>query len=219
MGTKGMIGCVVAGLGASLVGCGTLGDNEAMTLGCEETRTALTAEEVSALGFSAAEVMTNVEGQFLETLTWEAGGSSVLDLAITVDTSQLFYVDSKVEEPVEGETYTDAYPLCEPYVELGATVDFETTDGLFAESWDLKLAAFTADGVTFNLQLDPAELAGTYTFTALDPSEYDEVWMNINGEVMFGATSGEVYEGGEKVDGETASATLGLAGSWGAVGE
>ncbi len=176
---------------------------------CEETPTVITLDEVTALGFSAQEVIDAVVFPYLTDLEYADGSLAALSMYLVYDAGELRYVDSVAVYP-EGDDQAELGAiLCDPYVEIDITAAIATDDGIFDESWELPLVATAADAASFWLNdLTPDDFTGDYDYMAFDPADYDEVTTSIyaafdsagpRGEIAEMATSESDDGGGEGV--------------------
>lgn len=190
---------------------------EANLSSCEESRTALTRDEVSSLGFSVGSLLDTIAGQKAVPFTWEDGTSTTLHIEVVYPDGEMNFVNA---EPVEtgGQEYADAAAaICDDYVEVGVALSFKTDDGAFDETWQLKVTSLEGTLGAFNVDIDPDALTGTYDYKYLNPADYDEVIAYMSGQISAESSTGTLSEQGSKVDGETASATAVDAATWSSV--
>ncbi len=203
-------------------GCGT---NEGQATldggGCEETITTLGVDEVSALGFSAEEILLLAEKTHEETLAYVSGDTTDLTITIARDDGEIRFVDS---EPKVDDTDGDlelAAPYCQDRLEIDAGMDFVTADGQFAEHFDVTLRATNADEATVSVRLDPSSLAGGFVVEVPEGAEgYDEVEMSVDASFDQAGSDGRIsvqFSGSEE-DSSTgegvAWATSVVVGEW-----
>ncbi len=160
---------------------------------CEETATLVSLEELTELGFSGADLLALAEGSFEQTLTWTEDGSST---ALTVDVvhadGEVRYVASTAVYPDDGGTTIDIGVECEDYVEVDVTIDITTADGELAESLETSIASFYGTEVRARESLAPEDIQGSYEYTGMDPSEYDELDLDLSVELDEAGCSGEM---------------------------
>ena len=167
---------------------------------CEDVATVITLEEATALGFSGADVLALAEGTFDETLTWTADGSTTpVQVVVSYAEGEVRFVDSEVVTP-EGEDgeILDIYVECPDRIEVDVTVAVATEDGGFDEAWDVALSS--TDGLTAGGSVSPADFTGTYEYTAMDPSEYDELSYRVTVGFDGNGTSGEAFADAQGCD-------------------
>ncbi len=180
---------------AWLLVAGCFIDKEATDDGpyCEETPTVVTLEEVTELGFSGADLLVLAEGSFEEELTWLTDDSTT---TVTVDVAyaegEVRYVTSEAVYPDEGETSIAIGIECEDYLELDVTIAIATVDGSLAESLDTTISSYDGTVSTTRQSFAPEEIQGTYEYTEMDPSEYDELELGIAVEFDEVGCSGEM---------------------------
>lgn len=179
--------------------------------GCDDASSPIAGDESSPLGFAPSELLDNVAKTYEDTMVWEDGTTTALTLTVTYTDGDMFFVDS---EPSQDTNGTDLAAICDDRLEIGVTVEFQTADGAFDESWDLKLISLVSNEASINQELDLDGLSGSYSLRALNPADYDEVKAWVTATLTSDGSQGEVSEQGSKVEGETASATMGVAGAW-----
>lgn len=175
----------------------------------------LADDEASALGFGRAEVAALTEGTHAGTLSYQAGGSSDLTLAVTLGSARwldMEWVDSGTGELAEPATDMG----CADLVEVDATIAFQTADGAFDETWDTALDAPMASEADFWMDLDLAALGGSFTYTPDD--DYDAVTTYVQGSFDDSGAHGAIEGQGEQSEGSgddgTVSATNLELASW-----
>ena len=190
--------------------------------GCVEQATPLAADEVSPLGFSAADVATLVGESVTTPMVWletadlgvEATvvpGPSELTLTI-LDLTNPRFVDASPEEPEDGPAIEPA-AVCPDRVDIDVTLHIATADGALDETVSATLHATSAELVELLVPLDPTSLTGTFSVAAVSAtaelesfalrSTYDPVGM-----------SGELSATLTETDGEVAMATLIRFAEW-----
>ena len=162
---------------------------------CEETPTVTALDEVTALGFSAQEVIDALVFPYLTDLEYADGSLAALTIYLVYDAGEVRYVDSVAVYP-EGEDQAELGAiLCDPYIEIDITAAIATDDGVFDESWELPLRATAADAASFSLNdLTPDDFTGDYDFMAFDPNDHDEVTTSIYAAFDMGGPRGEITE-------------------------
>lgn len=160
--------------------------------GCYEvTGTVIALDEVSPLGFSAADALaTNIEGDRTETMLWAKGGDTVLSLGVIHGGGETRFVES--EYRAYGGDAEPAMDPCAAAIEIDIDVSFATADGAFAESWSGIVRAEAADRAAFWYDLDLGALAGTYQVTEVDPAEFDEIEASASILFQSGDASGSL---------------------------
>jgi len=168
---------------AILVGCGSgeeedkaVDDSVVVTMdelfGCRGLEHVLASEdEVTPLGFSPAELLADVSGQYSTTLEWllpegepawfgDAGTEVGLEIGIEYDGGEFRYLES-LDCP-------GSCPLtCASRVDLDARASFRSDDGLFDEEWSIDLGAREVDTAFFLVfPFDPDATDGTLASSA-----------------------------------------------------
>ncbi len=168
--------------------------------GCTDSYTELAADEVSALGFSADEVLAAIAGSRSETLQWADGPQTSITVEAIHTGGPIRFVDSE-PTPHDGGMDLLAAAHCEDRVEIEAQVTVTTDDGLLNETFDVMLAAdepTSADFTASDLAID--DLAGDYQIREIDTSQYDTVAVSIHVGIGMEDTWGQVSEFGEYIE-------------------
>ena len=168
---------------------------------CENTATVLALDEASALGFSGADMLALAEGGFDETLTWAADSSTTpIHISVGYAEGEVRFVDSEAVYP-EGEGETPAIGVeCEDFVEVDVSVVVTTTDGALDETYELALISFEGTHISTSASFDHTEMGGSYEFTLMDPSEYDDVTHGLDMAFDAAGSSGELTAMAEGCD-------------------
>lgn len=192
---------------------------------CEDTVTDLALDAASPLGFSGAEVQALGEGTHAATFTWYDDTVSDLTLVVTGAGAAARYVDSEAVYPDHGGATPAIGIVCDDRVEVDVAIDFDTSGGAFAETWDTVLSATTLDAATWHVDLDPAAIAGTFDFDARlaeTGEDYDDSSLWASGSfdaagLSSGQVMGQMSGGGPCDPGDTCTAWAGEVpvGSWG----
>ncbi|MEQ1567972.1 MAG: hypothetical protein ABMA64_20200 [Myxococcota bacterium] len=196
---------VLAGmvLAAGLAGCGGPGNHDDGGQFGEESgarcvvtsRTALSIDEVSPLGFTAQEVVDLTSGARGYSLAYAGGASTPLAFEL-VPSGVYEYVEQAVVDEGGSGGIEPAFTLfCPNLVAVAAELHFATDDGAFAEVLSVEVSAPELASVSV---VDPLDaLAG-----AFDPwdhvpagSDYDEVeaWLDVHIDAagVHGTISGQ----------------------------
>lgn len=187
---------------------------------CVDTPTDVAMDEVTPLGFAAADVLPLAEGTHGAEFTYADDGATVTTIVVTPGGTAR-YVDSVADYPDTG-----AVPaidvLCESRVEIDATETFVTGDGAFDEAWDYVLSATEAGLVSFGGAIPDATFHGSYVLADhTTATDYDKLTASVNAnfavDTLSGSLSGQASgEDKDCVDGEacTAWAEMIEIGSW-----
>jgi hypothetical protein len=225
-------GCALIAGGALAIGCGS-GDGGAEddeptapggqtgeeTTGCLPVeRDMLAWSERSALGFSADELLNALGSESAARLAWSTGGSTPLTLAIerAASGSVEFQTRDYVSDGSGAELAMEVATECNDVVAIPVTLSFTTADGAFAEEWPLRLFAESATRVTAFVQVDVADLEGSFTVTQVDPSRFDRVLANVQltftGGAWTGTLSGQgIMSGSSNPNGTTSASQFEIA--------
>ena len=180
------------------------------TVGCLPVERDLLAwSERSALGFSADELLNALGSERRGRLTWQNGTSSPLALTLerasgSVELQQREWVDDgSGRELASGGDCNDA-------VALPVTLGFTTSDGAFAEQWQLTLLAESSAGAAAFVSIDLDSLRGSFTVTQVDPADFDEVLASLTvelaGDGWSGTLAGQGVTTGSGADGASSAA-------------
>ena len=157
---------------------------------CMDDVTVLDPADVSALGFSAADVMGPIEGPLTASGEWTASGvPTQVTFAVAMDGAPLFHdLSMPPNPPPNGPDYQ-----CLDWLEVPVAVDFSSADGAFAETIASGLRVMEWGGPWLDAELDWQNLAGTFVWTEIDPAEWDQVGLSLSngwdGSVMTGQVS------------------------------
>ncbi len=188
--------------------------------GCEEQVTVLAGvDAMSALGFSAADVLSVAEGQHEGPMLWGAGiadgpvqvafgpeaGAGKLTVAVAYQGGEVRHITST---PKQGDYEGDggALALCNDRLEVDVAVTVDSEGGAFAESFDAPLRATTRGIGKIAHELALADIQGSFAVTKLEPANAKvapiALDIGISGAGLFGGASSFV----EVSEGDTASA-------------
>lgn len=157
---------------------GDQGGNEASGQ-CDETVVALaTLDEVTSLGFSAADVLTFAAGEVQTPMAWSssdqvtfvpASGRGTLDLEVRYEGGAAEYVASRPKSGSGGENI-GSNGVCADRVRIAVQVALRTADGGLDETFETKLEAASAHVATFSQPLEPTALTGSFEVTSVPPN-------------------------------------------------
>ncbi|MDP2312190.1 MAG: hypothetical protein Q8P41_04740 [Pseudomonadota bacterium] len=189
---------------------------------CESASTELALDEVTVLGFSAADVLVNLAPHEDAVLTWADG--TVTDLSLDFAPGATARFIDLTEVPPTGSGPTPAIAIvCDDYVEIDVGLGFATADGAFAEDLATLMGATAADTAWIDEPLDLEALAGTFDLVPfVDAEDWDELSASIRVDLAAGAPTSGVISGvasgeDECAEGDecTAWATQVPVGTWG----
>ncbi len=182
---------------------------------CDRTETSLSLDEVTPLGFSAAEVWAWLEGTHVTSFSLV---EDEVERDVTIAVASLGTATWVDLEPAEssGGIEPAIEAECNDSMEIDAGVGFDVSDGSFAESWTLALAVdqVAAAGGRVEVALDG--LTGSYTVPEGMTEGCDT--SNFVFELSFssgGGPSGELMLWCEGSDGDVAWASQDQLGTWG----
>lgn len=194
--------------------------------GCEETPTVVALDEVTALGFSAQDLLDLAQGQHDETFRWARDGSTTpMLLQVDFDAGEARYVDSVPVEDDANGVEPDLAAICESRVEVDVMIAFSTDDGAFDEVFSAPLTATSAARSELSTELDPDALTGTYDMDVdIQEPDYDErgLWLRAGFDTMgaSGEVAGQISGEDECVGNACAAWAMEVpVGTWGPVPE
>lgn len=191
------------------------GGNEYWSPHCDVTETALAFDEVSPLGFSAAELATGIGSALSADLSWSAGGSTPLSLGLAWASDAVF-VDLEEAPVPDGVTDVPAIGvICDDYLEVGATLSLDSDDGLLAESLSIDLQALQVDAATFSADVVEGDFSDPAIFDPFDVKDATSQGPRLSGSFFAGGGSdGVIGWFSEGSDGEVAWASIDTVASW-----
>jgi hypothetical protein len=190
--------------------------------GCEEEVTPLAADEVSALGFSAADVALLVGESVTTPMVWldttDLGVQATVEpgpseLTITIlDSTDPRFVDASPKEPEDGAAIEPAAD-CPDRVDVDVTLHITTADGALDETVSTTLHATSAELVDLVVPLDPTSLTGTFRATLVSSTaELQNFALHTTYDST--GTNGELSATLTETDGEVAMATMVRFAEW-----
>jgi len=191
-------------------------DGEANGSSCVDTPTVLSSvDEVSPLGFAAADVLAFAAGEHESPLFWrdqaaegmvEVGpesGESTLSVSISHAGGEIRYIDS---EPAEGEGgFEEGLSDCPDRLEIDVMAQIGSGGGALAESIPVTLMATHDLLARFVAAIEPEDIAGTMSVTSLDPA-FDVEAIDLDVGISSYGLSGSITGMITSSDGETAVA-------------
>lgn len=188
--------------------------------GCDEKVTVLAGvDAVSAIGFTAADVLSVAAGAHESPMVWGAGiadgpvqvafgpeaGAGKLTVGVTYQGGEVRFIDST---PKPGQYEGDGLVAsnCTDRLEVDVAVTLDSEGGAFAESFTAPLRATTRGIAKIAHELALADIQGSFAVTKLEPANAEvapiSLDIGISGAGLFGGASSFV----EIVEGDTASA-------------
>jgi hypothetical protein len=125
--------------------------------GCLDTRTPLSSDEATSLGFTAGNVLQLVEGSHEAILTWP--DASTTEVTFTVDSALPYFVESVPDPDFE----LDIGIGCANHLQVDTSAAFVTADGRLDQRWSQLV--FRADSASLASAVDSVEtedLGGNY---------------------------------------------------------
>lgn len=202
-------------------------NGDAADSGCEETVTVLAGvDAVSALGFSAADVLTVAEGAHDGPMVWGAGlsdgpiqvafgpemGAGQLTVGVTYQGGEVRHITSTPKGGGEGDG--GFFASCTDRLEVDVAVTVDSAGGAFAESFTAPLRATSRGIARIVHDLELADFQGSFAVTKLEPADAEvgpiALDIGISGAGLFGGASSMV----QLVDGDAALAGGLSIASW-----
>jgi len=190
--------------------------------GCEEASSTLEPDEVSPLGFGAADVLALLGESMTTPMVWldtaalqvevnvEPGPS---ELTITLlDSSNPRFVEVNPVDP-EGDTELMPASSCLDRVDVDVTLYLATADGALDETVSATLHATDADFVDLIVPLDPAGLTGTFRASPVSSAAALEGFA-LHTTYQPAGVSGDLSATLTETDGEVASASMIRFAEW-----
>jgi hypothetical protein len=197
----------------ALVGCSSTPNDEAGALGGQTggeslgclpvTTKALDRDEVSPLGFSAAEVLTALAEPQRGTLLWANRPQGEWTVTLSAR-GNARYEDREYRNDGSGREI--ATLGCADVVVIPVQLGFSTGAGEFEETWEAELA-LTAPGfgsLFFEVPLD--NLSGSFVLTEVRPEDFDFVQVFLQLDLQNYAVGGRIEALGSRTVGDAASA-------------
>lgn len=208
---------------ALLTGCPTFGEKPADEgPHCEDTKTPIGFDEVTALGFSANDKLAEVPMEEAATFVYADGTTTDLTVGFA-PAEGAYFVDSEAVYPEDGPSI-DIAVICDDRIEVEGMFAFATADGAFSESFASVLAA-TAESLGIYQELDLDHLNGTFAIEPfVDAEGYDDVRAWISASFAAGQSRGSVEgqaSGEDECSGDECSAwaTSVPVGTWDAAAD
>lgn len=185
-------------------------------IACEDTTTALDLADVSPLGFSGDDVLAMVAGPLSAAAEWSerAGAPTVTVSVMTAGTAIFHDLEPALDT---GGAVAEGAPdgPCSDALELPVTVSFSTDDGAFAEHSTTAMWVTDLAYVSVGAALDPAALGGTFTFTEIDPAEWDSVTLDLSNSWTGDGITGQVsMQASREVGPNTGEGMIGPVLQW-----
>jgi hypothetical protein len=185
------------------------------TVGCLPVeRDMLAWSERSTLGFSADELLNALGSEREGRLRWANGTSVPLTLTLARASGSVEYQQREWTTDGSGRELANA-GMCNDVVALPVTLGFTTSDGTFAEGWQLTLLAeSTARGSAF-LRVDLDEVEGSFMVTQVDPDDFDDVLASLtltfDEDGWSGTLSGQGVNTGSMTGGASSATEFAIA--------
>jgi len=186
---------------------------------CEETRTALGFDELSPLGFSAAEAAVALGSLHSGGFFWARGGETTFESELAL-TSSVFFVDLEEATPPDDATVPSIAVVCDDYLEVAVTLGLATGDGLLDEHWALTMSLLQVDEGDLYADLALSDFSDPSIFDAFQVDEATEQHPTLKARFgPEGAAYGDLAWSSEGEGEGTAWAGTDPVASWGSGAE
>jgi hypothetical protein len=155
---------------------------------CVDTPSDVTADEVTALGFSANDVLAAVGGTRETDLLWMpsdlyathslAGTVTPLTLTVANAVTASRYIDSQGGGCVGGD---GPCFVCTPRAQLEVELDIQSGDGALDEVFTVTLEVPSLDNITFAVDVPAADLQGSYLEGVTPETGYALTGLHLEG--------------------------------------
>ena len=167
---------------------------------CQRIETSLAFDEVSSLGFSAADVFDTVDITPITSMAYDSGGATELTLGITPETTEVLFV---VHEGCGFEN-----------LEISGVVDFQSADGAFDEHIEGTLIAPAIDDLRFDKSFHPDDLSGDFTLDTSETAGWSDLDLALSIEFTTSGTNGNLAWQGTQENGEAVMRQSTLIATW-----
>lgn len=184
---------------------------------CKATRTVISADEVTPLGFSGAQLLATAEGSYTGALTWQAVDASEVTTNVTPGQTTLSLRIARSGEIrlLDQENNGPATIACPDGIEAQVEVQATTADGLLAETRQGMLVGWSQNESHFSIDFESAPPTGTLRADVVPASGRSLVFFNLAGTFSAtGTASGFVIVGVESRSAETVSLKNVTLGGW-----
>ena len=197
--------------------CNGDGDGRESTSACKATRTVISADDVTPLGFSGAQLLATAEGSYTGALTWQAVDASEVTTNVTPGQTTLSLRIARNGEIrlLDQENNGPAAIACLDGIEAQVEVQATTADGLLAETRQGMLVGWSQNESHFSIDFESAPPTGTLRADVVPASGRSLVFFNLAGTFSAtGTASGFVILGVESRTAETVSLKNVTLGGW-----
>lgn len=170
----GALACTSGQTGGQVSGPGDAAED-----GCVETESApLDRAEATPLGYSAADVLSKVEGDHEGNLAWGSDPTLAQHVEVTPESGS-GWIRWRVHYEGEAIRYIERQPktfpggqepgstaLCPNVLRIPVRLEVETENGAFDDAFTAAFLSSEADTTTLSVTFDPSELQGSFRATA-----------------------------------------------------
>lgn len=179
-------------------------DTDDIGLECEVDDTSIDADDDSALGFSAEDVLQTITTEGESTIDWEQGDDATFNWEV-VDGE-----DVRFAEMVPADDSDDNGACTGEFLLIGGSFEVETDDGELAETIDIDLEAESANEVDLDGELPVADIQGDLT---VDQNSDDDVLL-FKGGINADGSAGTLQRDSFEQDGDATDHATELLGQW-----
>ena len=196
---------------AAVVGCDVIDDRHDIgtvaTPYCEGVETAITADEVTAIGLTGADLTDNLPDSASGLVEWSGGDTTGLTWGFAAEAGSLRYVENTVVYPPAepGQAVADIGVDCPSYIAIDGTLSLQSDDGQLDEAIALTISLdeYSVESLTAVFYAELTTLDGALQLSDyVDDSSYDEVRLFLFGEITDGALTADLSAQGEGSSGD-----------------
>ena len=165
--------------------------NSGRYIGCRNVSvTALNYNQISPLGFSAADMLSDVIGKHLLEVHYSDGKETVGKLVVTYQGGAIKYLVRKFDD---GGTGQEIAMPCDDYLETEVAISLITQDGKFNEQLHAKLLSSDGKLVKQEIKLDVDNLGGNYSTPDFIKKGWGKPGLIIEPIFDAGIIRGDIY--------------------------
>ena len=183
---------------------------------CEESRAVITADEVTALGFSAQEILDFAALEHAATLEHTTGDVAAMTLNVRHLDSDIEYVTlTEATPPEDAGSIAAIAVICDDYVSIPVSIDAASDDGALDVTWSVTLTALSTQRADFSFDEAVEAYEDGFDLAGLDRGDLDREVISISGAFSpeMGAT-GEIMHVSEGSDEQTAWQAMVQLAAW-----
>ena len=152
---------------------------------CDDVLSTVTSDDLTALGFSADEVLAALTGPFESDAEWvaeEGRANTTVTFAVVANGDPVFH-----DRAPAGTSAAQ----CQDLLEVPITLSFSSGDGAFGEQIDTAIWAMDLTALSASAAIDWQALDGSFTFSTVVPADWDTVTIDLS-TMLTPALNGQV---------------------------